>query len=267
MYHIKPSQITVTDADIADLTVDPDAQRDLDMKRATLIGDNWDAGLAGVITVAVDEDGTAYIGDGQHRVVGARIAGITHLRCMVVTGLDKQQRAQFFLDLNKKRKPLDLFTDWRVSANAGSPLETQIDAMLATRGLRVAAGQSAHHIQGVSAIRKLWDAGERTDSGGLALVTATVDAILATWGSTEGGARWQADLISAIGRCIHLNPTIDLARLPRVLARRGPRVWVADGQVAARGPGGSGRPTNIAHIIAAEFNKGLRNPDHRMTLG
>jgi hypothetical protein len=76
------------------------------------IAANWDWLMVGVLTVGERKNGGLYVVDGQHRLLGARKAGIENLRCAIFPSMGPMQEAQLYNRIAIERtrpKPHDLF--------------------------------------------------------------------------------------------------------------------------------------------------------------
>lgn len=252
---------------LVDLVIEPEAQREVDDKRAQKMADDWDPLMVGVITVAVDPTtGTHYIVDGGHRYTGAKKAGLTHLRAEVIYGLTPQQRAKLFLRLQKERKNVNPLTNFNVSITAGEARETEIAACLHARGMKVGGSPSPNVIGAIKALTDTWD------DGGMVLVGTTVDVVKAAF-SSYGRDAWLTDILRGTALVLHRNAKVfenkgNLVRLVTTLQRRDPRVWQSYIATASGGSGGSGgRPMHMARLLAELYNKGLRSPKNRIAVG
>lgn len=243
---------------------DFEVQRETDPKRVEKIAANWSPIQAGSVVVA-EVDGRLWCVDGFHRREAAIIVRAKVLHALIVEDLDKQGQARLFLSLQRDRKGVSAETQFRVSLVAGEVRETQIQAVLGPRGLRVGGSPSYTTIAAVKGLCRMYDTAVGLGLDGQVLIAETIDILRGTWSASEGGDLWQTDLLQGVGRVIMLNPGLDRHRLIDILASRKPRVWVADAQMQSRGSGGSGgRPVHLAAVLANAYNKGLRGRTARL---
>lgn len=99
--------------------------RSVDMAHAKKIAAYWDDKLAGVIVVS-KKNGYYDIIDGQHRVVGAKMAGKKYLPCLVYHNMTTEEDAAIFVQLDKKRKNLNTFDYVKASKVANDEIVTSM---------------------------------------------------------------------------------------------------------------------------------------------
>lgn len=251
--------ISWRNVELADLLLEPEAQRETDPKRVEKMAADWDPVLCGALTVAIGEQGELFCTDGYHRTEAGRLRNLKRLHAMVITGLDRQDRARLFLRLQRERRNVSAETDYRVSVTAGEAWAVGIESVLAPRSLRVGGSPSPSTIAAVRGLHRTWDMAEDAGDSGNVLIALTVDILNACWQTSEGGDKWQTDVLQGVGRVLALNPTVDRHRLTDRLMTRRPRVWVTDAQAFSKGSGGSGgRPVHMAQAICNEYNRALR---------
>jgi len=89
------------------LKIDPAYQRKHDNEKSKKlineIGKNFNRHAFGIITVTKRQDGY-YVVDGYHRVMGAKLAGIQYVLCLVADGLKVSGEAATYLTINTSRK-------------------------------------------------------------------------------------------------------------------------------------------------------------------
>lgn len=86
-----------------DLNVDFTYQRSLDHALINQIAKEWDMAAAGTIKVGRRDDGSLWIVDGQHRAMGAKLAGETHILVQIIPDLNRVMEAEQRLKGNTRR--------------------------------------------------------------------------------------------------------------------------------------------------------------------
>ena len=85
----------------------------------------------GAITVIRRDDNSMVVADGGTRLSAARIRGdITHVNCMVYTGLTDKQEADTFLRINMNRRRLRTEQQQKSEFYAGHKLAVVVDGIL-----------------------------------------------------------------------------------------------------------------------------------------
>lgn len=122
------------------LKVDRSYQRALkNIKLLQRMTKRWDPTLARVIDVSQRENGDLYVIDGQHRMEGAKRAGIPYLQAHVWKGLTVEQEAARFRALNDKTasKPTTAVEDFIAGLAENNPWHTTIKASVELVGLHL----------------------------------------------------------------------------------------------------------------------------------
>lgn len=104
-----------------ELVVDADYQRHVAGKdgKVLRIAAEWSWVACGAIIVGM-RYGTAYVIDGQHRVLAAmKRSDITKLPCIVFETLDKKEEAGAFLRANRNRKPMTTIQAFNALVTSG----------------------------------------------------------------------------------------------------------------------------------------------------
>lgn len=247
---------------VDELSVEPDCQRDLNIKRARAMADSWDPFIAGALHVAkvVEPDGTIkhFVLDGWTRRNGASLAGVEEVACHVAEGMDKAARAEAFLRLNVTAIKPGRLDFHRVAVTAGRTDACDIETVLAAHGLKVGGSPSANTVAAIGGCYKLHAL------GGAPLLGDTISVLKSAW-SVYGGDAYQVDLLVGTGRVLNANPDIDRDRLVKTLTSRTPRHWLAEVAQRSKGSGGSGgRPLHAARAIVEAYNAGLRSERKRI---
>lgn len=239
---------------VSSLIVDPDVQRNLDIRRVNKIVEEFNADALGTLTVSHRASGAHHIIDGQHRAAAVRVIGGDDKKvlCRIFNGLTIQEEAEMFRLLNNTAKPqvLDLF---RVRVVEGEPTAVAITEILAGHGWTVGFGSSHTKtmLAAVSAVERVY----RLDPTALerALGTAT--------------RAWGHDAVCADGRLVeglglvyyHYDNALDPTELTARLARYagGPAALLGKARGLKEMVGGS-VPNSVADIIVEVYNRARR---------
>jgi hypothetical protein len=139
------------------LNIDPDYQRDLRHDLINKIAREYDIVKAGPILVSEREDGSLWVVDGQHRMLGAKQAGETEVFANVVHGLTQEQEAELRLARND-RKPDSLQEKFRTRLVMGDAKAHAIVELVRQHDTDVNLIPSTHHgINGIATLEQLWD--------------------------------------------------------------------------------------------------------------
>jgi hypothetical protein len=171
-----PAALTVDE-----IFADPTYQRVLDVNRARTMAATWDRRLAGIVEVS-DRGEHAQpryaIIDGQHRWAAAKLLRPTPtLVANIHEGLDLAEEAALFDKLNRQRKQPTTWDHWLARRAAGDKLVLAIEEAALRHELRVheQSGKDGV-ITCVSTLEKI-----ATSAGGLDLLDATLNLLLAAW--------------------------------------------------------------------------------------
>lgn len=145
---------------IADMRVDPVAQRQLKQPRVDYLAANFDLESIGYPTLNQRADGHWYIIDGQHRVAALRQIGWgdQQIQCQTYVGLSVADEAATFLRLNNNLR-VSAFSKFVVAVTSGDPVSCDIDRVVRAQGLVIANTGVEGGIRAVSALAKVYDRG------------------------------------------------------------------------------------------------------------
>lgn len=255
-----------TTVSILDLEIEGlEYQRDLNVKRAEDMADNWKPSLYEPLQIAQDSTtGKFYVVDGQHRWNAMKQqfdSGDTSFEKIEVRLHEETtpaERAWLFLNYQSERKDINQITRFRVGITAGYPECVEVKEVLDELGL-VYTGNSAHAVRSTNGLLKIHKLGHKS------LVKATLVLLDATWGTKYGNARFQGDILQGVGMFLAANlsnPHVNPARISTILRRGGtPEEWKMEITKRSKGSGGSvGRPKHMKDALVEAYNKGLRNP-------
>lgn len=121
---------------VGELKVDTEYQRPLTGNRVDLIAKDWNWVACACITVALRGAGSGdyYVIEGQHRVAGAKRAGIKELPCMVFESITHVDEAQGFLDSNTARRAMSVVDRYRALLVVKDPVALRVKELLAQAG-------------------------------------------------------------------------------------------------------------------------------------
>jgi len=233
------------------IIIDGRVQRGLDLKRAQSIAADFEPAAFGVPTISRREDESLHAVDGQHRIMGANIAGHGQkfFPMKVHVGLTLEEEARLFRLLNNTRKPLpvDLF---KIAVIEKEPAAVAMNKLIKNAGLHVAnSGETS--FRAVSALRDIYTydaiAAERA-----------LQTLVRAWGCTSASV--QAALVSGIGRFFIRYG--DQPSTEKLIARLAKYPGGANALIgAARGLARIRSVTNadaVADIAVQEHNKSAR---------
>lgn len=125
---------------IVELAVDPDYQRTgrVCRPRVDEIRKNWSWIACGTLIVAVRGDGTYWVVDGQHRLLGAQKRNdIESLPCLVFPVAELSEEALGFYRVNTVRGAVDQVTKFKARLTAKDPEAEAIHKLVIEQGYRL----------------------------------------------------------------------------------------------------------------------------------
>ena len=133
---------------VVECTIDPRCvelqpayQRGLQSHVAAIAKD-YDPALAGIVHVAVNDDGSAESTDGSNRMGGAIQSGHFSVKAFVWTGLTEQEKALQFAEQNKNRKNITTMNKYNALCYANDPIAMIVHDIADEYDLTVAQGNS-----------------------------------------------------------------------------------------------------------------------------
>ena len=184
---------------VAELNIDPEAQRKISMVWVKSHIPNFDADQLGYIVVNKRTGGKMYVIDGQHRVELLRSVGWgdQSVHAEMFTGLNQSQEAALFRSRNDRKavQPIDTF---RIGVTAKDPECLAINDILAKHNMKVSWDSKVGAVACVAALRKVYRGGGITtpDEGAKALSNTFVILKLA-FGDEH--ANYVGDIVSGMG--------------------------------------------------------------------
>ena len=141
---------------LAELKIDPQAQRTLNERRAQTMADTLVPEAIGSIVVSERVNGDRYIVDGMHRGRASGLNGLTTIVGEVHHNLSQQEEAILFLIKNRESNKPNPLDEYKVGLTAGLPLFIDTDKVLKSHGLDVGS-TSANSVGAVSGILRITD--------------------------------------------------------------------------------------------------------------
>jgi hypothetical protein len=144
---------------LAQMRVNPLAQRDVNQARVTALAAAFDPELMDPPTVN-HRGGWYYLIDGQHRIAALKLWMPSwesqQVQCWTYEGLGEAEEAERFLALNDTL-PVRAFAKFKVSVQAGRDAEGDVDRIVRALGLRIARGSGG--ISAVATLRRVYSRG------------------------------------------------------------------------------------------------------------
>jgi hypothetical protein len=248
---------------IADLRLDPEAQRDPQSAKrwAQRKAKEFDPDQLGYIVASHRADGNLYVIDGWHRIELLRAVGWgdQQMQAEVFDGTTQAEDAARFLGRND-RTNVRLFDKFRVRVTAADQVASDIDRIARAHGLTISDKTREGYITAVAALERVYrGAGIGSLKDGPKALSRTLTILQKAWGNDPSS--FQGALIEAMGLvCLRYGSTVDDAALATKLASE------SGGAPGVIGKGRSVRDLRsrpVAHCIASVivdlYNKGRRS--------
>lgn len=139
-----------------ELQIDMEYQREANETKVLAIASGFMWAAFGVASVARRKDGTLWVFDAQHRVLGAwRRDDIVELPCIIHDVNSQSEEALLFIQSNTLRKPLTSIDKHKAFVKAGDPVAAVVADLARIAQRRIGGDSSPTSIRCVSLIR-LW---------------------------------------------------------------------------------------------------------------
>lgn len=245
---------------VDDLEIDPVVQRAL-QRKSPVWKQEWDWDKAEIPTVAVREDGTLVVVEGQNRTMKRREEA-PGSRMWVVVSLTagREAEAAAALGISKGRKAHGPLDRWRLAVESGSRHEVLAEEVLKEHGIILTDGNSRTGISAVTSLSLIIHARSKTPEQGAALLDQVLKVITMTWRPDDD--RWlDGSMIRGLASIFEVNSEkrIDLRRLSQRMSLRTPSQWIALGKDAASARNEPNAWIFVAREIAREYNKGMKS--------
>ncbi|WP_306980602.1 ParB/Srx family N-terminal domain-containing protein [Streptomyces canus] len=241
---------------MADLNIDPQAQRTLNERRAQKIANRMVSEALGSIIVSQREDGSRYIVDGQHRWRACVLADVNTLVAEVHHGLTQAQEAMLFLIKNQeshKPRPIDEF---HVGLTGGVLLYVDTARVLEKHALTLGS-TSTNSVGAVSGVLQI------TERSGADVLDRTLTVAEAAWG--RSAETWDGMLLGGIGTFLgRWGDLVDDDELARKMASMGTAVkWRSEilsqsSRGSFNNSGTGSRVITAYRIVANAWNRGRK---------
>jgi hypothetical protein len=245
---------------IHDITIDPEAQRQLSMQWVRGHVPEFDPEQLGIIVVNRRANGRVYCIDGQHRVALLREVGWgdQQIQCESYEGLTQAEEAELFLARND-RKSARVFDKFRIAITAKQELECDIDRIVRAQGLLISDQEGEGHVTAVTALTRIYQGGGiASEKEGPAALARTLKTIINAWGRSYAGFR--GEIIKGIGLVqIRNNGSLDQAALAGKLAPYpGGPTGVFGAACSLKNIRSKSVSDCVAAIVVDAYNKGRR---------
>lgn len=231
---------------VVELFVDRSYQRPLDDVRVKRMADAWEPRMLGILDVSdrgPDLVPRYAIVDGQQRWTAAGRRGVQYVACNVHEGLTVADEARLMYDLDRAKKKLSGWDQWRARRGAGDLTVGTVERIAARHGLRVDDNGE---------LRSYGTAEKLLGLGGEELLDSALAVLCAAYGATP--LAFQAPLLMAVGRLIKLHTGLDVDRLTRALAGTRPE-QLRSTATALREVDGGSLNLLMARAIAGCYNR------------
>lgn len=252
-YALPPHKVVYAKVKVADLKIDPDAQRTLNEKRAQNIADNLVPDAMGPICVSRRLNGDMFVVDGMHRKRVAEIKGITTLAAEIHEGLSQKDEAILFILKNRESAKPSGPDEYRIGLTGEVDLFVDTQAVLDKHKLAIGS-TSVNSIGAVNGIVRI------TENYGASILDDTLTVAEAAWGRNK--ETWDGMILGGIGMFLGRHGAqVSLPELSKKLAKHGQSYkWVGDVHSAISGAGthhsGTGsRVTAMYSLVKHEWNK------------
>lgn len=250
---------------IARLSVDMAYQRSLESSRSqsliARIAADFRWALFGTVMVAPLPLGSWELMDGQHRVAGARQAGIDQVPASIIAAPTIEERARIFRDANRQRVTMHAYALHHAGVKAGDPdavavaeLCQQVDIEIPRYPIQQ-TNLKPNQCLSIATLKKLATEG----SGHQALKTLRI--LRAAFVDQAGGLR--AHLILGLREWVRLHPRCDELACATALQRYG--LERLEKQVFSIGLAGNRRaeavPKVLGHVIPHAASGGVQQAE------
>lgn len=250
------------EVDLETLLIDPQAQRELDDRRAQGISNNLIPSAIGSLTISQRDDGKRYVIDGMHRRRAAQLAGWATMPAEIHYGLTVEQEAILFLIKNKESKAPNPIAEYKVGVTAGVPIYRDIAESLKKFNLIVGTN-SANQISAVRALETI------VRRWGTDTLEATLAIAEQAWGRTQ--ETWNGALIGGIGEMLGTHPEViqDSAQLVKAVQKKGPpSMWIGLAMAGLRSGSADNLRRGVYKSLVEVYNKSLHSQSKkRIKLG
>jgi hypothetical protein len=255
-YALKPHRIDYgVEVPVADLKIEPQAQRMLSEPRAQKMADSLVLEAVGEICVSQRDNGEKYNTDGMHRTRAFELNGLPTIRAEVHHGLTLEEEATLFLVRNREASKPGPLDEYKIGLTAKLPMFIDTETTLQKHNLRMGS-TSAQTIGAVQGVLKI------TERYGPDVLDRVLGIAEKAWGRTD--ATWDGMLLGGLGKLLGQHEQVDgNDAFVEKLAKKPAHRWVADVHAVASSGGlhnsGTGSRVVTAYaMFVREWNKGRR---------
>lgn len=249
---------------VADLKIDPQAQRTLVEKRAQRLADEFIPAAIGTIIVSERENGEKYIVDGQHRWRACQLLGQEYVMCEVHRGLTQTEEAVLFLIKNRESARPAAIDEYVIGLTGGIPVFVDTEKVLVAHGLKM-GNTSVNSIGAVNGVLRI------TDKYEAETLDRTLTVAEKAWGRSAD--TWDGMLLGGIGEFLGRHGSmVNDEELAKKIAKAGSAAGWRGNVHSISTAGGTqhsgtgGRVMTCYHLIVHQWNKGRRSEATKIIL-
>jgi hypothetical protein len=138
--------------DVSKLSIDDGYQRSKKSAHISRIAKQFDSRVFGAVSVGRRPDSSLFVIDGQQRLAAAVRVGMTSVPCMVFDVTNDREEASLFTEINKGRKNITPFEQWKADLHAHDPVAIAVRGIVEATGYRVVNGQTDYGVQNVKGL-------------------------------------------------------------------------------------------------------------------
>ena len=225
-------------------------QRKTNPAQVERIAAAFDEAKLGLIIVS-ERGGKYHLLDGAHRAAALRKLGYTHAMCIVLSGLDYAQEAEFFRTQNQNVRPLTKYNLFKAGLEAGDRVCVRIDETCRANGFVVS--MSSRGFNNMSAIYAL---STIAAVYGYEVLGTTLRLIRATWEGVSNATR--REFLVGTAEFVHRFGEADFAR--RMSMKGIAQIWqdyLAETSHAVRATDAPEMRIAFCRVLVRHYNKGL----------
>jgi hypothetical protein len=257
-----PRGSTTRYVNLADLQIDPQAQREFNPGWVKARISLFDPDSLGTITVNKRSDGHIYVIDGQHRVELLRAVGWGDQSVFAnyFDRLTQAQEAAQFLRLNDSRV-VSVFSKFQPRVTSGEPIACDIQRIVNAAGFAVVKGYGVGQkwqLCCVASLEFVYRGGHINTKGGPTALAKTLKVIDAAWGSEA--IHYTGVVIEGIGLVfLRYGSAVSIEDLAeKLIPIRGGAAGLIAKAGQSRDVRGGRLGYNAAGVVVDLYNKGRR---------
>lgn len=242
---------------LAELRISSAAQREFNHNWSSRLAETFDIDKVGTFMVSY-RNGIYWIVDGQHRFhalttwakaeFGEAWSDWT-IEVWVHEGLDERREAELFLAFNDRKNVTGL-DKFKVGVTAELPVPSDINRVVLSLGLRVAADQRPCTVSAVGTLEKIYQ------TGGAVLLRKSLETLRDAWDASDFGAHSLHGVALFISRYEGRYKPERLVKQLASLSNGSKSLGRAASKI--KDQYGSTHPVSHAAAITDQYNRGLR---------